>query len=149
MVSGCRDDQTSADAYIARESQGAMTWALLSTLAATRYDVTCFTLLRKMRKALTSKRMSQVPQLSASRPLQHTSVFSRGPTPPRTRGIAALAGTWQEDASDLAVSWTPHATESATTSATESATTSATESATASATESATASATESATTSS
>lgn len=32
MFSGCRDDQTSADASIGGESQGAMSWAFLSTL---------------------------------------------------------------------------------------------------------------------
>lgn len=35
MFSGCRDDQTSADAHIEGEATGAMTWAFLETMKAT------------------------------------------------------------------------------------------------------------------
>lgn len=71
MISGCRDNQTSADAWIAeaRMSQGAMTWSWLKALQwmdtylpnATWKDV-----LAKMKFLLAEEGYRQVPQLSAS-----------------------------------------------------------------------------------
>jgi hypothetical protein len=69
MVSGCRDDQTSADAYDARrrENTGAMTSALLDVLATTPLvSRDAFTMVERMQKLLRSRRMGQVPQLSMS-----------------------------------------------------------------------------------
>lgn len=69
MISGCRDDQTSADAYdsVRREETGAMTSSLLDVLAS---DATAsedaFEMVDKMRKLLRSRRMGQVPQLCTS-----------------------------------------------------------------------------------
>ena len=54
MINGCRDDQTSADAWIDSQSQGAMTAALLFSLQAYEYNITCFDLLKLMRKYLQS-----------------------------------------------------------------------------------------------
>jgi hypothetical protein len=69
MVSGCRDDQTSADAYDVRrrESTGAMTSSLLDVLSATPLvSGDAFTMVERMRKLLRTRRMGQVPQLSTS-----------------------------------------------------------------------------------
>lgn len=70
-LSGCRDDQTSADAYDARRSEfaGAMTSALLdvTALEPTLGD-DAFALVAAMRVLLHERGMPQVPQLCASAP---------------------------------------------------------------------------------
>jgi hypothetical protein len=63
-ISGCRDDQTSADAYISEKYQGAMTWSFLNALSNSNYNITLIDLLEKMRSLLTS--YTQVPQLALS-----------------------------------------------------------------------------------
>ena len=67
MISGCKDDQTSADAYIRNgvsfEYQGAMTAAFLKNYS----DNTSYrTLIEKMRNWLKKGGYSQIPQLSSS-----------------------------------------------------------------------------------
>ena len=39
MISGCRDSQTSADAYINKKYQGALTFHLLKVLELNKYDI--------------------------------------------------------------------------------------------------------------
>ena len=66
MLSGCRDDQTSADAYISGQSQGALTASIISALNKTsrpRYSK----FLNLVRRYLKERRYTQVPQLSSGR----------------------------------------------------------------------------------
>ncbi|KAI9219709.1 peptidase C14, caspase domain-containing protein [Blastocladiella britannica] len=63
--SGCRDDQTSADAQINNAFSGAMSWALIKTLTESSHDLTYTDLLRDMRKHLHGK-YTQVPQRTCS-----------------------------------------------------------------------------------
>lgn len=70
FVSGCRDNQTAADAYINAQSQGAMTWAFIK--AARTSGVTLGSLQDLMRSALAQGRYVQVPQMSFSTPLNAT-----------------------------------------------------------------------------
>jgi hypothetical protein len=78
MFSGCRDDQTSADANIGGASVGAMSWAFLETmkrnpnptylnarasLSPLRYANVCQTL-QQTRTLLGQSNYKQVPQLS-------------------------------------------------------------------------------------
>lgn len=65
LLSGCRDDQTSADAVFKGIPQGAMTWAFKTVLAANP-DVVWGDLHRRMRDLLETKGYSQVPQLTCS-----------------------------------------------------------------------------------
>lgn len=65
-LSGCKDDQTSADATEAGKSTGAMSWAFISVLTQDR-NQSYLSLLNNMRNMLASK-YSQKPQLSASHP---------------------------------------------------------------------------------
>jgi hypothetical protein len=65
-ISGCRDDQTSADAYIAGRYEGAMTWSFLNALSNVNYNVKLGDLLAKMRTLLLNN-YSQVPQLALSK----------------------------------------------------------------------------------
>jgi hypothetical protein len=63
MMSGCMDQQTSADAVINNTAQGAMTWAWLETLK-TNPKVTWRELLRSMRTLLKTNGYAQLPQFS-------------------------------------------------------------------------------------
>ena len=64
MISGCSDNQTSADAYVDKKYQGAMTWSFISAIS----DPTTLSwkdLLIKMRTQLKQSDFTQLPQLSS------------------------------------------------------------------------------------
>ncbi|KAF2469175.1 peptidase C14 [Lindgomyces ingoldianus] len=63
MFSGCRDDQTSADARIQGQSTGAMTWAFLETMKRDA-NPSYVQALQTTRKLLDQSKYSQIPQLS-------------------------------------------------------------------------------------
>jgi len=63
MISGCKDNQTSSEAYINGQTQGALTWSFMETLKQTP-NVTWRELVSKMRELLLNSRFSQIPQLS-------------------------------------------------------------------------------------
>ena len=66
MISGCNDNQTSADAYIEAKYQGAMTWAFLATLNTknSALTLTWRNLLIQMRDKLKTSAYTQLPQLA-------------------------------------------------------------------------------------
>ena len=63
MISGCSDIQTSSDAYINNNNQGAMTWAFLEAFKSEK-NITWRNLLIKMRDLLKKSSFSQLPQLT-------------------------------------------------------------------------------------
>ena len=66
MISGCRDDQTSADAYIERAFAGALTYAVFSILRANNASIRTYSwssLLRDVRHFMRANRYSQIPQV--------------------------------------------------------------------------------------
>ena len=63
QFSGCRDNQTSADASIGGESTGAMSWSFIKSFEENGLNQTYVQLLRNTRKNLHGK-YSQVPQMS-------------------------------------------------------------------------------------
>ncbi|KAI1264572.1 caspase domain-containing protein [Xylariaceae sp. FL1019] len=67
MLSGSKDDQTSADATIAAQATGAMSWAFITALKK-KPQQSYVQLLNSIRDEL-STRYSQKPQLSCSHPL--------------------------------------------------------------------------------
>ena len=73
-VSGCRDDQTSADAYIKKEYTGAMTFSFIQTLAHNNI-LNYEELVVKMRETLKDKNFKQVPQLTSSYKVPETDLF--------------------------------------------------------------------------
>lgn len=77
-ISGCRDKQTSADAYIANKYRGAMSWSAFTTfnkILSKRTDLNWIEMIGVMRYKL-RKRFSQVPVLSAnSVKIMYQSVF--------------------------------------------------------------------------
>ncbi|KAI8932471.1 hypothetical protein NX059_010655 [Plenodomus lindquistii] len=64
MFSGCRDDQTSADAQIQGEPTGAMTWAFLEVMKRDETPTYAETL-TLTRQILDQSNYSQIPQLSS------------------------------------------------------------------------------------
>lgn len=62
MISGCTEHQTSADAYINKKSQGAMTWSLLESLKLPQ--TSWRTLIKTMRKILKDSNYTQIPQFA-------------------------------------------------------------------------------------
>jgi metacaspase-1 len=70
LWSGCLDDQTSADAYIARASQGAMTWGFLSIIRkyqAINKPVTYKRALAELQILLNKSGYEQIPHFSSSK----------------------------------------------------------------------------------
>jgi hypothetical protein len=66
MISGCTDDQLSAEKYINPKYQGAMSWAFLLTLNS-KPNCTWRELLINMRSLLVADSFVQIPQLSTGR----------------------------------------------------------------------------------
>jgi len=65
VFSGCMDKQYSADAYIARQSQGAMTWGFLYILKKLRKEkrkVTYKKIITHLQSLLKKKGYDQIPQ---------------------------------------------------------------------------------------
>jgi hypothetical protein len=73
MFSGSKDDQTSADATIASQATGAMSWAFVTALKKNPQQ-SYVQLLNSIRDELAT-RYSQKPQLSASHPLNTNLLF--------------------------------------------------------------------------
>jgi hypothetical protein len=66
MISGCRDEQTSADAYINNAFAGALTYAVFSILRANQAIIRSYSwsaLLRDVRHFMRVNRYTQIPQL--------------------------------------------------------------------------------------
>lgn len=79
MISGCRDRQTSADAYDVNDQDqytGAMTSSLLHVLEKYRYTIHVSVLVTEMRKFLRDKGFRQVPQVSSTLPIACHVLFS-------------------------------------------------------------------------
>jgi hypothetical protein len=64
LLSGCKSDQTSADAYIGGEYQGAFTWALLTVLASCNYRYSLRVVMEEVCALLTARGYDQLPQAS-------------------------------------------------------------------------------------
>jgi hypothetical protein len=79
MISGCQDHDYSADAFNinnSKEFSGAMTSALLHSLKEHDYTITCWQLLKMMRRFLKRRKFSQIPQISCTEELRRASLFS-------------------------------------------------------------------------
>jgi hypothetical protein len=64
MISGCTDNQTSADAVFNHKPNGAMTWAFLESLKENP-NVSWRELVKNMRSKLRSSQFTQIPQISS------------------------------------------------------------------------------------
>ncbi|KIH86412.1 metacaspase [Sporothrix brasiliensis 5110] len=79
MWSGSKDDQTSADATIASQATGAMSWAFITAITQNPQQ-SYLQLLNSIRDVLQSK-YTQKPQLSCSHPLVYRKEMTRGGGP--------------------------------------------------------------------
>lgn len=75
QFSGCRDDQTSADANISGSATGAMSYALMDALNKNHDHLTYTGLLQTLRTILAGK-FSQVPQMTAGRRVNMNQPFT-------------------------------------------------------------------------
>ncbi|KAJ9629074.1 hypothetical protein H2204_009014 [Knufia peltigerae] len=64
MFSGCKDEQTSADAFINGRHVGAMSWAFLETMKTDYYWNISYIQILQNARALLQENYSQIPQLS-------------------------------------------------------------------------------------
>lgn len=76
LISGCRSNQTSADAFINSQYQGAATYSLLTTLKAANYDCTYKELVEGMNDFMYDNGYSQRPELNGAEALFITKVLS-------------------------------------------------------------------------
>jgi hypothetical protein len=65
MISGCTDDQTSADAFINNKASGALTWSLLESLKEKKPNGNWRELIKTMRDKLKTSEFEQTPQFSS------------------------------------------------------------------------------------
>ncbi len=78
MISGCKDDQTSADAFNVNNQEkwsGAMTSSFLYTLKKYNYRITFGELIRYMRKLLLDSEYDQIPQICSSYEIKDDQLF--------------------------------------------------------------------------
>jgi len=74
QFSGCRDNQTSADAKINNVATGAMSYALITVLSQNQ-NITYSQLLTQIRNIMKQKNFKQIPQLSTSHPMNMNETF--------------------------------------------------------------------------
>lgn len=74
MWSGSKDDQTSADASIANQATGAMSWAFITAMKKNPQQ-SYVQLLNSIRDELATSKYTQKPQLSCSHPLDTNLLF--------------------------------------------------------------------------
>ena len=74
MISGCKDEQTSADALVTYNGKktfsGAMTFSFLETINKLGINITIKELLVNMRKILLDNGYDQIPQLSSGKSIK-------------------------------------------------------------------------------
>lgn len=63
MISGCKDNQTSAEAYINGKVQGALTWSFMEEIKQNP-NISWRELIKNMRQLLLNSSYTQIPQLS-------------------------------------------------------------------------------------
>jgi metacaspase-1 len=87
MISGCRDEQTSADAYINNAFAGALTYAIFAILRANNASIRTYSwssLLRDLRYFMRVNKYDQIPQIMTGQLIT--------PGAPVFPGLAAAAG---------------------------------------------------------
>jgi hypothetical protein len=97
MISGCRDEQTSADAYINNAFAGALTYAVFSILRANQAIIRSYSwsaLLRDVRHFMRVNRYTQIPQLMTGQLINPARpVFKQFAATAPPRGLALEVNT--------------------------------------------------------
>lgn len=66
LISGCQDNQTSADAWLGKKFFGALTYSLNKILAKADYDITYKSLVREINRDMDKNKFTQNPQLECT-----------------------------------------------------------------------------------
>jgi len=95
MMSGCRDNQTSADAYdnFEKEYEGAFTNALINTLRQYQHNVDIRNLYGGVCKALAAGQFSQIPVLSFSTSYPVYQFVRAAPKAPTVTSLPTVIGS--------------------------------------------------------
>jgi len=75
MISGCKDDQTSAEEFINNKPQGAMTWSFLNNI---KPNISWRQLIVNMQNSLVTSGFTQIPKLSSGKLIDLDSKFILG-----------------------------------------------------------------------
>ena len=76
LLSGCMDDQTSADAYINNDYAGAFTYNLCKIIRDMRGAITYQELIKRVQNSLAFNSFSQIPQLNGNKDLKNARFLS-------------------------------------------------------------------------
>lgn len=76
LLSGCMDEQTSADAYLNNDYNGAFTYYLCKTIRETRGVTAYQDLIKKVQERLVFNSFSQIPQLNGNEQLKKANFLS-------------------------------------------------------------------------
>ena len=99
-ISGCRDNQTSADAYINGEFQGALTFAFIKTMEDFNYNFTSKQIIERLKNYLNNNNYPQIPTLSLSKSSLLNELVMGDSTPEKTNINIYLKGdSWCKDES--------------------------------------------------
>jgi len=75
LITGCRDTQTSADAFINGRYNGALTFALVEAIRASKGRLSYLDLHDRASRTLKQRKFDQVPQLEGRRARFDTPLF--------------------------------------------------------------------------
>ena len=75
LISGCRSSETSADAYIGGRFNGALTWALVSSMRELALDTPIKVLFQRVADKMKSKNFAQNPQLEGPEEMLNRPIF--------------------------------------------------------------------------
>ena len=92
MISGCRDEQTSADAYINNAFAGALTYAIFAILRTNQASIRTYswsTLLRDLRYFMRVNRYDQIPQIMTGQLITPDAAVFPGMAAVAKRGVGA------------------------------------------------------------
>ena len=95
MISGCRDEQTSADAYINNAFAGALTYAIFAILRTNQASIRTYswsTLLRDLRYFMRVNKYDQIPQIMTGQLITPDAAVFPGMVAVAKRGVGAGAG---------------------------------------------------------
>ena len=95
MISGCRDEQTSADAYINNAFAGALTYAVFAILRANQASIRTYSwsaLLRDVRYFMRVNRYDQIPQLMTGQLITPAAAVFPGLAAVAAAAVAAKRG---------------------------------------------------------
>lgn len=76
LLSGCKSNQTSADAYIANDYHGAMSYYAINAITAANYKISYADLCNTLVSTLEDENYDQVPQLEGTDDNKHRQIFT-------------------------------------------------------------------------